>query len=100
MPKLREAVQKVRSKNAGPFWITVDVFCGSAEAFETVRRSLKPAQVAQVYDVPTQTLKHFEMPDLNVIKYSFPRPHAQGTAQDRDLHGASYAELLAELDLT
>lgn len=99
MPRLRDVVQKVRSKNAGPFWITVDVFCGSPEAFSTVQRALPPTEVAALFDVPTQTLKHFELPDLNVIKFSFPRPNVQGTAADRDLHGASFAELLAEHEI-
>ena len=29
MPKLGERVLRVRSKNAGPFWVTVDIFCGT-----------------------------------------------------------------------
>jgi len=26
---LGDKVKKIRSKNAGPFWITIDIFCGS-----------------------------------------------------------------------
>jgi len=27
MAKLGAVVEKVRSKNAGPFWLTIDIFC-------------------------------------------------------------------------
>ncbi|MCB2122242.1 MAG: DUF4387 family protein, partial [Rhodobacteraceae bacterium] len=40
MAELGPIVQKVRSKNAGPFWLTVDVFCGSAEVFARVVSAL------------------------------------------------------------
>ena len=41
MTKVADIALKVRSKNAGPFWVTIDVFCGTAEAFETLRAALK-----------------------------------------------------------
>jgi len=40
------------------------------------------------------------LPDVRVIKFSFPRPVVQGTRFDRDMHGASFANLIAELDFT
>lgn len=99
MPELGAVVEKVRSKNAGPFWITVDIFCGSKEAYEMVCTQLPTASVAKLFQTPQQTLKRFEIPDLNVVKFSFPRKHVQGSAQDRDMHGASYGALLAEIGL-
>ena len=39
MSKLGETASYVRSKNAGPFWVTVDIFCGSEAAYEQVARS-------------------------------------------------------------
>ena len=33
MPKLSDVCSHVRSKNAGPFWITVDLFFSDAETF-------------------------------------------------------------------
>ena len=99
MPELGAVVEKVRSKNAGPFWITIDVFCGDARRFDRVCRQLTPALVAQIYATPQQTLKRFEVPALSVLKFSFPRHHVQGDPADRDMHGASYAALLAELKI-
>lgn len=87
---------KVRSKNAGPFWITVDVFCGTPAAFERLRAALTSGAVAALYGVEPQLLKRFEIESLSVIKFSFPRPVVQGAADDRDMHGAQFAALLAE----
>lgn len=33
MTKLSEHTIKIRSKNAGPFWLTIDIFCDGPEAF-------------------------------------------------------------------
>ena len=99
MAKLGERVEKVRSKNAGPFWVTVDVFCGSAAVFDEIARGLRTDAVAALYHQPSQLLKRFEIADLNVIKFSFPRPVVQGSRADRDMHGAQWAILLAEYDL-
>lgn len=99
MAKLANRGVKVRSKNAGPFWVTVDVFCGSSEVFEEVKATLATETVAALFHQPTQLLKRFDIADLNVIKFSFPRPVVQGSRADRDMHGAQWAILLAELDV-
>jgi hypothetical protein len=96
---LTERVVKVRSKNAGPFWVTIDVFCGSAEVFAEVKTALQTEAVAALYRQPTQLLKRFDIAELNVIKFSFPRPVVQGAREDRDMHGAQWAILLAEYEL-
>ncbi|WP_420859056.1 DUF4387 family protein [Marivivens marinus] len=99
MPELGQIVEKVRSKNAGPFWLTVDIFCGSPEAFARVSAGLSTDRIAALFKVDPALLKRFDIPDLNVVKFSMPRPKVQGMAEDRDMHGAGWAPLLAELDL-
>ena len=99
MPELRNIAQKVRSKNAGPFWVTIDIFCGSPEAYDRIREGLHTDAVATLFDTPAQLLKRFDITSLNVIKISVPRPTVQGTAADRDMHGAGWAALLAEMDI-
>ncbi len=97
MSDVRTIVEKVRSKNAGPFWITIDIFCGSPEAFERVSQGLRTSEVAERLGVPSQTLKRFDIADLNVVKLSIPRPQVQGDRADRDMHGAAIANLVAEM---
>ncbi len=94
--RIADIALKVRSKNAGPFWVTVDVFCGSASAYDRLR-TIPTAAIARLYGQPEQMLKRFDIPDLHVIKISFPRPVVQGSRDDRDMHGAQWAHLLAEM---
>lgn len=99
MAKLRDYVVKIRSKNAGPFWVTVDIFCETTDNFERVREALKLSAISEIYKVSENSVKRFDLADLNVIKISFPRPIVQGHALDRDQHGAQYALLLGNLEL-
>lgn len=96
MPRLGDLVEKIRSKNAGPFMLTIDIFCGDAGAFQTVSDGLKTAMISRVFGVDPQRVRRFDIPDLNVVKFSFPRPVVQGARTDRDMHGAAYAALLAD----
>ncbi len=91
--------EKVRSKNAGPFWVTVDIFCGSEAAYRRLSAGLDTARAAAALGTETQLLRRFDIPDLNVVKLSLPRPAVQGTAADRDMHGAGWAVLVAGLAL-
>jgi hypothetical protein len=97
MPRLGDRVLRVRSKNAGPFWVTVDIFCGTQEVFGQIRDELRTEDVAALFQQPSQLVKRFDIADLNVIKFSFPRPVVQGARTDRDMHGAQWTMLLAEL---
>jgi hypothetical protein len=99
LAELGTIVQKIRSKNAGPFWLTIDLFCGSRQVFEQVEEALSTERVAGLFDVDPATIKRFDIPDLCVIKFSLPRPKVQGAPDDPDMHGASYAALLAELEI-
>jgi hypothetical protein len=97
MPEIGAIAQKVRSKNAGPFWLTVDIFCGGEAAFRRIVAGLDDAAVARAFGADPAMLKRFDMPDLAVVKYSLPRPTVQGTAADRDMHGAGWAVLIEEM---
>jgi len=99
MPKLEDVVQKIRSKNAGPFWVTIDIFCGDDKTYQTVKETLSTESVAFLFKQSKTALKRFDIPDLKVIKFSLPRPVVQGSRFDRDMHGAQMAVLLAEYEL-
>ncbi|MDC0227143.1 DUF4387 domain-containing protein [Alphaproteobacteria bacterium] len=99
MPLLGEKVEKIRSKNAGPFWITIDIFCGSKVIFDEVRVKLDNVRVTNLFQINRKTLNRYEIESLNVIKFSFPRQIIQGDIIDRDMHGAQLAVLLSEMDL-
>jgi hypothetical protein len=54
--KLHELASVVRSKNAGPFLVTIDLFFSERGSFDRVRASgvLEPASVARLYGVPVE----------------------------------------------
>ncbi|NOR63609.1 MAG: DUF4387 family protein [Rhodobacteraceae bacterium] len=97
--KLGDLASKIRSKNAGPFWVSIDVFCEDEAAFTTLCTKLKIDAVATAVNVPPQSIKRFEIEHLNVIKFSFPRSAPQGSRFDRDMHGAQFSHLLAGLEI-
>ena len=94
---LGEKVRKIRSKNAGPFWITVDIFCGDKKVYKDVRNKLKNSKISSLFMISEQDLNRFEIDNLYVIKFSFPRKIIQGDIFDRDMHGAQLAVLLSEM---
>ncbi|MDE0524785.1 MAG: DUF4387 family protein [Boseongicola sp.] len=97
MPEVGKICDKVRSKNAGPFWLTIDIFCGSSDAFARLSGGLSTKRVAEALGTDTKSIKRFDIKDLNVIKISLPRPVVQGHPGDRDMHGAAWASVVAEL---
>ena len=99
MSTVGDIVEKVRSKNAGPFWLTIDIFCGSPAAFTRLSTGLSTDRVAALLKANPEKVLRFDIPALNVVKFSLPRPHIQGAVADRDMHGASFAPLLAALEL-
>ena len=99
MAKLGEIVNRVRSKNAGPFWLTIDIFCETDAILKTVSENLPKERVAKMYGQSTNLVKRFEIPELNVLKFSMPRPVIQGSRKDRDMHAAQYGWLLVELEI-
>ena len=100
MIKLADVTQKIRSKNAGPFWITIDIFCADEAQFKRALIAADSERVAHALGISVSDLKRYDLPDVHVVKFSFPRPIVQGTRYDRDMHGASFANLIAELDVT
>jgi Domain of unknown function (DUF4387) len=86
---LGELAAQVRSKNAGPFWLTLDVFFKNQADYQHVTGSgvLSPQSVGRLYQVDPATVQYFELPGILAVKISFPRPVTAGSFTDRDLHG-------------
>jgi hypothetical protein len=97
MPRLKEVCRYIRSKVAGPFWVTLDIFFRERETFERYVDSpaLQSDAIADLFEVDRKTVKRFVVPDLMVIKFSYPRACPQGGVVERDLHsGQQYVRVL------
>lgn len=97
MPLVRDVCRHVRSKNAGPFWVTFDFFFSDEDTFHRYADSiqLQPEAISELFNVDPATIKRFLVPNLLVRKISFPRAGSQGGMVDRDVHqGQQYVRLL------
>ena len=102
MTRLRDICRYVRSKNAGPFWVTVDLFFDSAENYARFHDhpTIGREAVARLYAVDPELVKRFAVEPLRVVKISYPRSQPQGGVLERDMHsGQQFVRLLdAQLD--
>jgi len=97
MLKIKDLDCNIRSKNAGPFWLTIDIFCANLEVYQCLKRtrSMTANSIGLLFSVPAETVKLFHLDSLKAIKISFPRPHVQGSITDCDMHaGQQYVHLL------
>jgi hypothetical protein len=97
MARLGEVCRHIRSKNAGPFWVTIDLFFDGPEQYRRYRDSpaLGAELFARLYGVDAGAVKRFPVDSLQVIKISYPRVSPQGGMVERDMHcGQQYARLL------
>jgi hypothetical protein len=102
MTKVRDVCRHVRSKNAGPFWVTIDRFFDGPDNFAKYALSdaLGPQLFAALYGTDPALVKRVPVESLSMVKISYPRAAPQGWMGERDMHqGQSFARLLAvEID--
>jgi hypothetical protein len=96
-----DLAELVRSKNAGPFWQTIDIFFSTDENYRAVAESpsLDANAIARLYQVDAGTVRIWHLPDIRVVKISFPRPTIQGGPDDRDMHAGQQHIPLTQLAL-
>lgn len=101
MPKLHEVCRHIRSKNAGPFWITLDLSFVDAQAYRrhVCAPALQAASIAALYGVDASLVRRYEVDDLQVLKISYPRKHPQGGVVERDMHGGQQYVRLVDVEL-
>jgi hypothetical protein len=99
--RLGDIAAVVRSKNAGPFWMTLDVFFRTNEDFDRVRASgvLTAEKIGELYGVDPAEVKCFELPEIKAMKFSMPRAVVAGSFEDRDLHAGQQHVPLALLPI-
>jgi len=93
MQTLNELTDVFRSKNAGPFLITIDLMFGDRARYDRVLNStnLNAAAVAQRYDVAENAVSIVPFPHALAIKITLPRvsgKRGSGSFADRDVYGA------------
>lgn len=104
MTTLYELADVLRSKNAGPFQITIDLIFADPARYRRVMESgvLTPGRVAPLYGVDPALVRVIPFERVGAIKVTLPRTsgtRGSGSAFDRDVYGAQQHGPLAELVL-
>jgi hypothetical protein len=95
---LRDLLVSVRSKNAGPFSVTFDLFFPDAEGYEhaVAEAIITPERVADLYRLRPDQVKVYNFAPSLAIKVSIPRLVPGGAPGDSDVAGGQqFAPLLS-----
>ena len=87
MKKLIEYTKILRSKNAGPLYITFDLIFRDHADMEYVAQRLTKDQISQAYGVDREKIDIIAYDVVNSIKITFPRQNISGSLADTDIYG-------------
>lgn len=100
MAKLYDLARIVRSKNAGPFIVTLDLLFENEECWRQVSNRLTRELIAKAYKVnPENILGIISYRPALAIKINLRRRIPSGHPGDRDVYGAQQHVPLASIDL-
>lgn len=101
MALIRDIAKVCKSKNAGPFDLTIDVVFEDDAMFERVRASgvLGPALFARLYDVAEDEVLFTPYPAGRAFKATLPRLVPAGEIGDTDVYGAQQHAPLLDVDI-
>ncbi|OUM97158.1 MAG: acyl-CoA synthetase [Thermobacillus sp. ZCTH02-B1] len=103
MAKLGDIARVIRSKNAGPFEITLDCLFDNREHYERVKRSnaITRETIARLYRIREDQVHRIVFYDQALgFKVTIARDASSGSAGDRDVYGAQQHAPLMNLDVT
>jgi hypothetical protein len=101
MPRLRDVTTLIRSKNAGPFLLTLDVIFDKKEIYERVVavKVLSRETISSLYQVPVAQVEFFLCPEILAIKATLPRLVSSGDVLDTDVYGAQQLGPLLDIEV-
>lgn len=99
--RLIDYTKMLRSKNAGPLWLTMDLGFENAAMMQKILDTgvLNTDTIARLYGVPADQVKIIPYPVVNAIKITIPRIHPSGALLDSDIYGCQQHMALANLEV-
>ncbi|MBQ9973898.1 MAG: DUF4387 domain-containing protein [Oscillospiraceae bacterium] len=88
---LKDVANVIRSKNAGPYELTLDVLLRDEAIFTKLRQAdiINKKTIAALYRIPEQdVLSIVYFPNALAIKATIVRPLPSGAMGERDVYGA------------
>lgn len=100
MPALHEVARMIRSKNAGPFLVTIDVMFENESDYERVVSNgvITPEAVAPIYRLPAGDVRVINYRPALAVKITMPRAPAGGP-EDTDVAGGQYFVGVLDLEV-
>ena len=95
---LKDLAVVIRSKNAGPYELTLDILLRSEEMFQKMREAdvISKKTIAELYRLPEDdVLSIVYFPNALAIKATIVRPLPSGALGERDVYGAQQHAPLA-----
>lgn len=101
MTRLKDIAKACKSKNAGPFHITLDIMFDDAALFDLVRASgvITPTLIAGLYRVPVESVLFTEYAPALAWKATIPRRIPSGAVGDTDVYGAQQHAPLLDIEV-
>jgi hypothetical protein len=98
---LGQLAKFLRSKNAGPFYITLDIFFYTTADYEKTKKSgvINQEFISGLYKVDEKDLTIIEFDPAAAIKISFPRRIPSGSVRDSDVYGAQQHAPLFDIEI-
>ncbi len=87
MKKLIDYTKILRSKNAGPLYITFDLIFSTREDMIYVAERLTKESISKAYSTDIEKIDIIAYEVVNSIKITFPRKHISGSIYDNDIYG-------------
>ena len=99
--KLIDCARIIRSKNAGPTQLTIDILFSEKAGFDRARQSsnLTASHIALLYRLREDQVQIIPYPPALALKIVMDRKIVAGTPGDRDVYGAQQHGPLLDLDL-
>ena len=101
MPKLKDIAKACKSKNAGPYELTLDIMFADAATCDKVKKTgvISPALIARLYGVPVESVVFTEFPPAHAYKATIERRIASGAVGDTDVYGAQQHAPLLDVEI-
>lgn len=100
--KMKEIASVIRSKNSGPYELTMDLMFPDDATFEKVANAniITKERIAEIYKLPLEhVLSIVVFPKARAIKATIVRPMASGALGERDVYGAQQHAPLMDLEV-
>lgn len=99
--KLCDIAKVIRSKNAGPFNLTIDIMFDNEEEFKLVKSTgvMNKEHIADLYHVPVDKVQFFVCDNIYSFKVTFPLSIPGGGIGNLDTYGAQQHAPLMDIEL-